>query len=62
MRPAHPALASEDDFVVEREGWLGEVEGFQISLADANNKLGQIDRHRPTTVVDLPTPLVRREH
>ena len=28
----------------EREGWLGEVEGLQISLAGANDKLGQIDR------------------
>jgi hypothetical protein len=28
----------------EREGWLGEVEGLQISLAGALEKLAQIDR------------------
>jgi hypothetical protein len=39
----------------EREGWLGEVEGLQISLAGANDKLAQIDRRAPRTV-DLPVP------
>jgi len=36
----------------EREGWLGEVEGLQISLAGADNKLAQIDRrsHRSVPV------------
>jgi hypothetical protein len=28
----------------EREGWLGEVEGLQFSLAGADDKLAQIDR------------------
>ncbi len=28
----------------EREGWLGELEGLQVSLAGAENKLAQIDR------------------
>ena len=28
----------------EREGWLGEIEELQISLAGANDKLAQIDR------------------
>lgn len=32
----------------EREGWLGEAEGLQISLAGANKKLTQID-HRSAT-------------
>jgi Phage integrase family len=32
----------------EREGWTGEVEGLQISLAGARDKLDQIDRRRPT--------------
>lgn len=27
----------------EREGWIGEAEGLQISLAAANNKLAQIE-------------------
>lgn len=34
----------------EREGWLGEVEGLQISLAGANDKLAQINRRSPATV------------
>jgi hypothetical protein len=46
----------------EREGWLGEVEGLQISLAGANDKLAQIDRRHAATVVDLPAPTTRREH
>jgi integrase len=32
----------------EREGWLGEVEGLQVSLAAANDKLAQIDKHTQT--------------
>jgi hypothetical protein len=46
----------------EREGWLGEVEGLRISLAGANDKLTQLDRRHATTVVDLPTPTMHREH
>ena len=41
----------------EREGWLGEVEGLQISLAGAEDKLAQIDR-RTTTTVDLGIPTI----
>jgi hypothetical protein len=41
----------------EREGWLGEVEGLQISLTAAEQKLGQLD-HRRRTAVDLPMPTV----
>jgi hypothetical protein len=42
----------------EHEGWLGEVEGLQISLAGAESKLAQIDKHahNTTTTVDLGTP------
>ncbi|MGP3962608.1 hypothetical protein ACTWPT_42115 [Nonomuraea sp. 3N208] len=25
----------------EREGWLGEIEGLRVSLADANDKLAK---------------------
>jgi hypothetical protein len=39
----------------EREGWLGEVEGLQISLAGANDKLAQINR-RSLTTVELGMP------
>jgi integrase len=41
----------------EREGWLGEVEGLQVSLAGAEEKLTQLDR-RPASrsVVDLGMP------
>ena len=41
----------------EREGWLGEVEGLQTTLAGAEDKLAQID-HR-TGTVDLGIPAVR---
>jgi integrase len=41
----------------EREGWLGEVEGLQVSLAGAQDKLTQLDK-RPVnrTVVELGIP------
>lgn len=39
----------------EREGWLGEVDGLKISLAGADDKLGQLDR-RTSTTVDLGLP------
>jgi integrase len=41
----------------EREGWLGEVEGLQVSLAGAEDKLAQIDRRNDTQ----PIGLVRKE-
>jgi integrase len=41
----------------EREGWLGEVEGLQTTLAGAEDKLAQID-HR-TGTVDVGIPAVR---
>ena len=41
----------------EREGWLGEVEGLQITLAGAEDKLAQVDkRTRTGTSTDLGTP------
>jgi integrase len=41
----------------EREGWLGEVEGLQVSLAGANDKLAQLDRRARTPItVDLGMP------
>ena len=43
----------------EREGWLGEVEGLQISLAGAEDKLAQIDR-RPPATLDLGMPTIKR--
>jgi hypothetical protein len=46
----------------EREGWTGEVEGLQISLAGAEDKLAQIDRRsRRGATVDLGLPAVRIE-
>lgn len=43
----------------EREGWLGEVEGLQVSLAGAEEKLAQLDNliaRRNTTVnVGMPS-------
>ncbi|MFF3031060.1 hypothetical protein ACFVS7_08670 [Streptomyces rubiginosohelvolus] len=46
----------------EREGWLGEVEGLQMSLAGAEEKLTQLDRRQSNrSVVDLgiPAPATR---
>ena len=44
----------------EREGWLGEVEGLQVSLAGAEDKLAQTDRRRAgtdrSTTADLGLP------
>ncbi|MEW2122041.1 hypothetical protein AB0945_44460 [Streptomyces sp. NPDC005474] len=46
----------------EREGWLGEVEGLQASLAGANDKIAQIDRRSlGDATVDLGLPAVRNE-
>lgn len=42
----------------EQEGWLGEVEGLQISLLGAEDKLSQIDRRTPTqrnVALGMPT-------
>jgi hypothetical protein len=45
----------------EREGWLGEVEGLQVSLAGANDKLAQLDRRaRNHTTVELGMPTLAR--
>ncbi|MBV9312459.1 MAG: hypothetical protein JO100_01710 [Pseudonocardia sp.] len=41
----------------QREGWLGEVEGLQVSLASAEDKLAQVDRRSPRqATVDLGIP------
>ena len=37
----------------EREGWLGEVEGLQVSLAGAEDKLAQIDRQMGSLSIEL---------
>ena len=37
----------------ETEGWLGEVEGLQVSLAGAKNKLAQIRRRDDTHIVAI---------
>jgi len=41
------------------EGWLGDVEGLQISLAGAADKLAQMDRTRPPSDIQLATPTNR---
>jgi hypothetical protein len=42
----------------EREGWLGEVEGLQVSLAGAQDKLTQLDAEatRRSNAVSLGMP------
>jgi hypothetical protein len=45
----------------KREGWLGEVEGLQISLTGAEDKLAQIDkRGHASGAVDLGIPRLTR--
>jgi hypothetical protein len=43
----------------EREGWLGEIEGLQVSLIAAQAKIAQIDaatiRHKQVIDLGLPT-------
>jgi hypothetical protein len=44
----------------EREAWLGEIEGLQVSLAGAQSKLDAIDRRandRPVVVLGMPAIL-----
>jgi hypothetical protein len=42
----------------KREGWLGEVEGLQVGLTGAKDKIAQIDTalQRPTGAVALGMP------
>lgn len=42
-----------------REGWLGEVEGLQISLAGATDKLAQVDRRRQPQLIEIGGPATR---
>lgn len=44
----------------EREGRLGEIEGLRVSLAGAEDKLTQIEKHTTLAAIDLPTPVMRR--
>ena len=45
----------------ERKGWLGEVEGLQVSLAGAPEKLAQIDRRQASaSTADLGIPAFPR--
>jgi hypothetical protein len=43
----------------EREGWLGEVEGLQVNLAGAEEKLAQMERAATRTPIALGLPVVR---
>jgi hypothetical protein len=42
----------------KREGWLGEVEGLQVSLTGANDKIAQVDAtlQRRTTATEIGMP------
>lgn len=46
----------------EREGWLGEVGGLQVSLAGAEDKLAQLDRRARHTTIDLGMPAFPSTH
>lgn len=66
----HPSGTSKQDFSQSRpnleariieatqEGWHGEVEGLQVGLAGARDKLAQLDAEqtRKKTVVNLGLP------
>jgi len=60
----HRLLEIRDNLIAriaeaEREGWLGEVEGLQISLAGAEDKLAQLNRRNSSTnTEDLGIPTV----
>jgi len=43
---------------VREQGWLGEVEGLQVSLAAANDKIAYLDllHSRRSSTTDLGTP------
>ncbi|MGW7345002.1 hypothetical protein [Streptomyces sp. NPDC054854] len=44
----------------ETEGWLGEIEGLQVSLAGAEEKLRQLHRSQEQpSAVDLGIPTTR---
>jgi len=45
----------------EQEGWLGEVDGLQLSLAGADRKLAQIDQRDTTTAVNIGMPRHRKK-
>jgi hypothetical protein len=42
----------------KREGWLGEVEGLQVSYTGVKDKLAQVDAtiHRKSTATELGIP------
>ncbi|MFD0296272.1 hypothetical protein ACFWJS_38545 [Streptomyces sp. NPDC127061] len=40
----------------QREGWLGEVEGLEISLAGAEEKPAQLDAALKPSVIHLSLP------
>lgn len=46
----------------QQEGWLGEVEGLQVSLAGAEDKLAQLGRRNASaTTINLGTPTRRTQ-
>ncbi|GGJ71231.1 hypothetical protein [Streptomyces brasiliensis] len=40
----------------QREGWLGEVDGLEVSLAAAQEKLAQLDAALQPSVIHLGLP------
>jgi len=41
----------------EHEGWLGEIDGLQVSLAGAEHKLAQLSQHSRGNLVELGMPI-----
>ncbi|MDV9171136.1 hypothetical protein R6V09_13505 [Streptomyces sp. W16] len=53
------ARITEAEAEAEREGWLGEVEGLRVSLAGAQDELGQMDRRtHGGTAISLGVPRI----
>ena len=58
-RPAHRLAEIRDNLTAriaeaQQKGWLGEVEGLQVSLAGAKEKLAQIDRRQASRPASRP--------
>ncbi|MFF8381582.1 hypothetical protein ACF07V_36405 [Streptomyces sp. NPDC015661] len=45
----------------EREGWLGEIVGLSVGLADAESKISQMDTAPRGGLVNLGLPALRVE-
>lgn len=59
LRPAEEYRTPTNAEWVEREGWLGELEGLRVSLTGAESKIAQIDSASTRGLVNLRHPTQR---